>query len=452
MLVSSKPKLDAYQPVDGLACLFLDFNSYFASVEQHDRPELIGRPVIVTPLQSEHTGAIAASYEAKAYGITRGTKVCDARELYPDIAIMPARHDRYVQIHKLLMAEIERHIPLKKIYSIDEAAFRLSRSERNPALAIETARRIKKGIAENIGPALRASIGLAPSGLLAKLAAERVKPDGLTVLELKDLPHKLADMPLTDIPGVGSGVAARLAAAGITTFTALWNLQPKQARAVWGSVMGERFWYGLHGYDVHEEPTKKSMIGHSRVLTRGHEMPDQARIVARALLLKAASRLRHYKMHAGGLSLSVRLRPEGRWEGARRFSYSQDSFCFLKELDDLWEAFLCNRRREGAMPRIGGVTVYLHRLAEADDVKMQQGDLFAEVGNSVEDQNRGRLWRLIDQINADPKDKFRKLGRNAPLAPYRKHVGLASQSGLDLNYLGAKIAFSRVPEEAEFLY
>ena len=81
----------AFRPSDGLAYLFLDFNAYFASVEQHDHPELMGRPVIVTPLASEHTGAIAASYEAKAFGIKRGTKVRDARELCPDIAVMPAR-------------------------------------------------------------------------------------------------------------------------------------------------------------------------------------------------------------------------------------------------------------------------------------------------------------------------------------------------------------------------
>ena len=258
----------AYRPVDGLAYLFLDFNAYFASVEQHDRPELRGRPVIVTPLASEHTGAIAASYEAKAYGIKRGTTVKEARALCPDIAVRPARHDRYVEVHKRLMAEIERHLPLVKIYSIDEAAFRLSRSERDRNLAMETARRVKRGIAENVGPALKASVGLAPSKLLAKLAAERVKPDGLTVLELSDLPEKLADIPLTDIPGVGRGVEARLAKSGVTDFVMLWNLEPKRARAIWGSVAGERFWYGLHGYDTHEPATKKSMIGHSRVLTR----------------------------------------------------------------------------------------------------------------------------------------------------------------------------------------
>lgn len=447
----------AFRPSDGLAYLFLDFNAYFASVEQHDRPDLMGRPVIVTPLDSEHTGAIAASYEAKAFGIKRGTKVRDARELCPDIAVMPARHDRYVQVHKLLMAEIQRHLPLFKVYSIDEAAFRLSRSERDVERALATARRIKRGIAENVGPALRASIGLAPSRLLAKLAAERVKPDGLTVLQLSDLPGKLADMPLTDIPGVGKGVAARLERSGIDNFEALWRLQPKRARAIWGSVAGERFWYALHGYEVDEPETKKSMIGHSRVLSREHEAPDKARLVGRALLLKAASRLRHYGMHARVLSMSLRLRPEGRWEDSRRFVASQDSFGFLKTFDDMWSGYLRHRGREAERMRIGGVTVYLHGLGKAEDASLRQRDLFTDEQVQETDEKRARLWRAIDLINSDPDAKLRRLGAADAEAPNagvsgRKHVMLASQSGVDLNYLGAKIAFSRVPEEAEFLY
>jgi DNA polymerase-4 len=309
-----------------------------------------------------------------------------------------------------------------------------------------------EGIAGNVGPALRASIGLAPTRLLAKLAAERVKPDGLTVLSIEDLPHCLEDIPLTDIPGVGAGVATRLARAGVDDFLGLWNLEPKQARAVWGSVMGERFWYGLHGFETVEEPTKKSMIGHSRVLAREHEPPAKARIVARALLLKAASRLRHYDLFANTLSLSIRLRPDGGWQSARQFRHTKDSYLFLKMLDELWNEFLRQRRREGGSGRIGGVTVYLHGLAKPGDGVINQLDLFDAPLRKIEDGRRADLWKAIDTINSDPEAKFRRLGAATASGEHKRHIALASQSGLALNYLGAKIAFSRVPEEAEFLY
>ncbi|GAB4517119.1 MAG: hypothetical protein Kow00133_01320 [Amphiplicatus sp.] len=441
-----------YRPNAGLRYLFIDFNAYFAAVEQHDRPELFGKPVVVAPLASEHSGAIAVSYEARAFGIRRGTPIRDARRLCPGLAVAPARHDRYVAIHKRLMAEIGRHLPLVKVYSIDEAAFRLSRCEEEPQAALAVARAIKRGIAENVGRAFRASVGLAPSRLLAKLAAEREKPDGLTVLEMADLPRRLADMALEDIPGVGPGVAARLARAGVRDFLALWRLQPKQARAIWGSVQGERFWYALHGYEVDEPETKKSMIGHSRVLSREHEGPPEARVVGRALLLKAASRLRHYGLYAGALTLNVRLRPEGRWEGTRRFPPAQDSFRFLKVFDGLWASFE-EAVRAGARrpPRCGGVTVYLHGLAPESAAALGQLDLFAPPDPAAD--RRARLWAAIDRINADLEHKFERLGGGAKAGERRRrYVTLARQLGLDLDYLGAKIAFSRVPEEAEFLY
>lgn len=451
--MAALPNSLAYGPNKGLRYLFIDFNAFFAAVEQHDRPDLRGRPVIVAPLASEHTGAIAVSYEARPYGIKRGTTVRDARQLCPGIAVMPARHDRYVQVHKLLMTEIERHLPLLKVYSIDEAAFRLNPSEATACAALPVAQAVRKGIAENVGASLRASIGLAPTRLLAKLAAESQKPDGLTVIAADDLPEKLLNIPLTDIPGIGPSMGNRLLEAGIRDFQALWLLQPKQARAIWRSVQGERFWYALHGYEIDEPETKKSMIGHSRVLSNEHERPDGARVVARALLLKAASRLRHHNLHASTLSVSVRLRPEGHWEGACRFPFSQNSFRFLKSFDSLWEAFFATQSKQGRgrSPRCGAVTVYLHGLAAEGDTKLAQADLFTPASEG--DDREARLWRAIDLINSDPEKKFHRLGgATAEEAGVHRHITLARQHGLNLNYLGAKIAFSRVPEEAEFLY
>jgi len=237
--------------------LFIDFNAYFASVEQHDDPALMGCPVLVAPLKSEYTSAIAVSYEARHYGIRRGTSVREARHLCPEIAVRYARHDRYVAVHREIMAELDRHLPLKKIYSIDEAAFHVGAAEQTLLGARKMAKQIKAGLSANVGPALRSSIGVAASPLLAKLAAESHKPDGITLLPTSDLPRRFAKMDVCEIPGVGRGVKERLVKAGVHTFTDLWNIAPKQARAIWGSVQGERFWYQLHGYETEEPPVKK---------------------------------------------------------------------------------------------------------------------------------------------------------------------------------------------------
>ncbi|WP_306250135.1 hypothetical protein [Parvularcula sp. IMCC14364] len=445
-----------------LKYLFIDFNAYFAAVEQNDDRAAQGRPLIVVPLKSEHTSAIAASYEARKFGINRGTSVREARQLCPGIIIRHARHDRYVQVHKKLKEEVERHLPITKVYSIDEWACRLAPSEtaRGPALAI--GRQVQQGILENIGPSMRSSIGLAPSRLLAKLAAESHKPDGLTALESSDLPHTLEDIRLSKIPGIGPGILKRLERAGVTDFMGVWNLQPKQARRIWGSVQGERFWYSLHGHEVYEDDApQKSMIGHSRVLGGEHETAAGARIVVTALLMKAASRLRHYDRFAGALTVNIRMRagrhgPGGRWGGTRRFALSQDTYGFLDAVDDLWRGLEQQRdtlRDGNGGGRFGNVSVFLHDLAVAGDAKVMQGDLFTGQSATSRQESREKLWTALDEMNADLEKRMAKLGGAARMRPSTgRYVTLASQMGLDLNYLGAKIAFSRVPEEAEFLF
>jgi len=447
--------------------LFIDFNAYFASVEQHDDPSLRGRPVLVAPLKSEYTSAIAVSYEARPFGIRRGTRVRDARHLCPDIAIRYARHDRYVQVHHDIMAELNRHLPLEKVYSVDEAAFKLSSREQTPAKARLLALTIKKELADNVGPALRSSIGIAPSPLLAKLAAESQKPDGLTILSTDELPHHFRDIQLTDIPGVGAGIYARLQRAGINTFEALWAISPKQARAIWGSVQGERFWYQFHGFETEDLPVTKSMIGHSRVLSKGYNHPDTARIVARALLLKAARRLRHHELYASAITLSIKQRnPNGdhynREEASCRFNPAQDSFLFLTKLHILWDRILARLTHIAMCTHdrlsLSSVTIYLHDFSQRGDSKQAQGDLFEPVADRQKREQRARLWRAIDTLNADKDGRIAKLGHSKKLRKdqepslSRRHVMLARQQGLNLDYLGNKIAFSRVPDEEEFLH
>ena len=173
---------DLFAPAQRLRWLFFDLNSFFASVEQQERPELRGRPVAVVPSATDRTCAIAASYEAKAHGIKTGTKIYDAKTLCPDLVCVLARHDVYVDYHARVFAEVARHIPVDKVCSIDEGACRLSPPDQNAAAATTLAHQIKAGLKACIGPFVRCSIGIAPNMFLAKVATGMEKPDGLTIL------------------------------------------------------------------------------------------------------------------------------------------------------------------------------------------------------------------------------------------------------------------------------
>src|SRR5579864_4335998 len=112
-----------------LRWLYVDFNSYFASVEQQLRPELRGKPIAVLPVMTDSTCAIAASYEAKAFGIRTGTPIYEAKQMCPGLICVIGKHERYVEFHHRIREEVGNHIPIDVVASIDEVACRLMDNE-----------------------------------------------------------------------------------------------------------------------------------------------------------------------------------------------------------------------------------------------------------------------------------------------------------------------------------
>lgn len=411
-----------------LKWLFLDLNSYFASVEQQEDEALRGKPVIVVPLMSDATCAIAVSYEAKAFGIRTGTRVGEARRLCPGLICVPARHDVYVDYHHRIVEEIETHMHVTKVCSIDEVACELMGPERRPENAVALAKRIKAGVASRVGPCLRSSIGLAPSQLLAKIASDLEKPDGLTVLGADRLPDPLFSLRLTDLPGIGVNMERRLTSAGIGSVRQLWGLTPNRARAAWGSIEGERFWYGLHGIDPPEIATRRGSVGHSHVLGPELRAPEQAFGVVRRLLAKAASRLRRMGYRASAMTLSARMEDRRKLAAELRFAPTADSFTLLRALDMARKSMM----GDAAGRRIRKIGVTLSGLTPLAE---EQPDLFGWTPASEENPRRLQLSAALDRLNA-------RYGRDT--------VSIGALPGVP-RYTGAKVAFNRIPDRAEFL-
>jgi DNA polymerase-4 len=413
---------------DALRWLFLDLNSFFASVEQNDNPALRGKPVAVLPLLSDATCCIAASYEAKAYGIKTGTPVWEAKQRCPGITLISGRHDRYVEYHHRIIAEVERHIPVTEVCSIDEVACRLDCAERDPVIAADLAARIKQGLHKNIGPSIRCSIGVAPSKLLAKIGTDLQKPDGLVFFHPTQLPGRLLELELTDLPGISDGIAVRLARGGISTMAGFWHLDPRQARRLWGSVAGERYWYALHGYDFPEFDTERSSVSHSQVLAPEVRAWREARLVGRRLTQKAASRLRRMNLLAGCFGLSVRGVSGQRWAAEIPIAPGSDNFVALAAFEQLWhEAGHALRQ-----PQLKKVGIWLTHLSTPDTV---QPDLFTPASVQQAQQLRAELSASMDKLN-------KKYGRDTVL------VGLSAKKLA--HYTGTKVAFTRIPDMEEF--
>ena len=349
-----RPKPHADSRSDAGPCLnwlFVDLNSYFASVEQQDRPELRGEPVGVVPMLADTTCCIAASYEAKACGVKTGTIVADAKRMCPGIVLVEARHELYVDYHHRIVNAVESCLPVTAILSIDEMACRLMGRERPLLAALELARRVKARIQEHAGPMLRSSVGLATNRYLAKVASDMEKPDGLVALTLDLLPEALRRLTLRDLPGIGVQTEKRLNQKGIHTMDDLLALGSEQTGQLWGSVWGERLCHWLKGedFDMSETEHLKS-ISHSHVLAPEMRTAERAWAVAHKLLHKAAMRLRSHKLWASNIGLAVGFSvPRGQnapvsrfgvptrgWHSEIRLSECQDSPTLIAALTRLW--------------------------------------------------------------------------------------------------------------------
>jgi DNA polymerase-4 len=408
----------------------VDFNSYFASVEQQLNPALRGKPVAVVPVNTDSTCAIAASYEAKAFGVKTGTPIYEARKMCPGLICVLGRHDHYVEFHERILDEIDRHIPVTAVCSIDEMACGLMKNEYSVARSTEIAKSIKAGLAKNVGEYVRCSIGIAPNKYLAKVATDLQKPDGLTILQPQDF-GRLLELKLRDLPGIGANIEKRLNNAGIYDMQKLMSLQPKHMRAVWGNLWGEKMWYYLRGYEIPDEETKRSSIGHSHVLAPEMRPPAQAWIIAQRLASKCAARLRRMEYFAGAFSLSLRLESGERFGLEARIPHAQDSFTFLELLQDMWHSILM----ESGSRRIKKISITLSGLVPKGQV---QPDLFASIDKPAEKKRakNEEISKAMDKLN-------QKFGKDTVM------VGMTAQQGKA--FTGTKIAFTRIPDIEEFV-
>jgi DNA polymerase-4 len=319
--------------------LFVDMNAYFASVEQHDRPEWRGRPVAVVPVDASTTCCLAASYQAKRFGVKTGMPVWRARQVCPGLVLALSRPERYVEIHKQIVKAVGRCVPVSAVMSIDEMACSLMGAEREPEKAVKIAEAIKAELRRSVGEVLTCSIGVAPNVMLAKVAGDMHKPDGLTVIRQDELPAKLYPLQITDFPGIGPRMGKRFARYGITSTEQLVALTERQLAVVWGSrVHAERWFHLLRGEDVPAVPTRRRTVGHSHVLPPALRTPDGARGVLVRLIHKACARLRSIDYWAGAMAVGVRYRDGGKWHTACQLPHCQDTLNWLLAFGRLWES------------------------------------------------------------------------------------------------------------------
>jgi DNA polymerase-4 len=369
-----------------LNALYVDFNSYFASVEQQLRPELRGKPIGVLAVLAETTCCIAASYEAKAFGIKTGTGVRDARKLCPDMIFVQARPPLYVEFHHKLIEIVESCTHVEKVLSIDEMVCKLTGSQQVPENALKLAAKIKREITKQAGDFIKCSIGIAPNTFLAKVASNMQKPDGCVLIEQHELPHRLYGLQLRDLNGIGRQMEARLNRYKITDVEQLYAANRNQLQTAWGSIEGERMYDKLRGIEPYYVKNVRSSLGHSHVMPPEQRNFNGVRAVLHRLLQKAGMRMRSYELLASRISVKVKFRNQPSWNLESAISPTDSTV----RLTEALEVFLKNYPNTKHEPYAVGVS--FSGLMTADEVAR---DLF-----QVEPlENEKKLNKAIDTLN-----------------------------------------------------
>ena len=229
----------------------LDMDAFFAAVEERDHPELRGRPIVVgaDPAGGKGRGVVAtANYPAREYGIHSAMPISQAwkaaeaarRRGQPATAFVRGSHRRYSEVSDRIMAIVRRHAPVVEAASIDEAYFDLSFAG-SLTRAADICRQIKREIKEE--EQLTGSIGLGPNKLIAKIASDFHKPDGLTVVTEEEAENFLAPLPVRKIPGIGPKTEQSLARLGIKLVRDLKRFSVDELQELfgkWGPGLYER--------------------------------------------------------------------------------------------------------------------------------------------------------------------------------------------------------------------
>ncbi len=290
-------------PPPPLTILHVDMDAFYASVEVRDNPSLEGLPVCVGGPAASRGVIAAASYEARRFGVHSAMATAVARRMCPDLVLLPPDFDKYTAVSREVMAIFRRYTPTVEPLSLDEAFLDVSGSERLFGDAEQIGRRIKDDILRETS--LVASVGVAPTKFLAKLASDLDKPDGFRVIRHGEERAVLDPLPVSKIFGVGPRSAKRLQGMGVRT---IGDLASRPRRVVARQFGASAIWIHdlAHGIDPRRVTPRREEKSHGMERTFAEDISDQEEL--RALLMSFSEEVAFHLRDKGLRGKTVTLK------------------------------------------------------------------------------------------------------------------------------------------------
>lgn len=293
--------------MDHRTILHVDMNAFFASIEQQSNPDLRGKPIAVIG-SSGRTVITTASYEARAFGVKTGMNTWQARQKCPHLIFVVGNNRKYTHTSSEIIKLMFQYTPLVEVFSIDEAFLDVAGSFGLFGSAERIAYLLKAEIRHRFG--LTCSVGIAPNKLLAKLASDMKKPDGLTVIAPDQVSSVLENLPIKELCGIGKNTERQLNLLGIRTCGELGRYPVDTLKRKFG-VIGERLHFMGLGHDDSpvvpaEEAEEVKSVGHSMTLDRDIEDRRQIQKYLLQLSEMVGRRARRYNVWGKTVTLSIR--------------------------------------------------------------------------------------------------------------------------------------------------
>lgn len=365
----------------GATILHVDLDAFFAAVEQHDHPDLGGRPVVVGGDPRGRGVVSAASYEARAFGVRSAMPLRTAAALCPHAVFLPVRGARYAEVSGQVMAILRRFSPVVEQVSIDEAFLDVAGTQALHGAPEQVGAAIREAIRSEVG--LGASVGVATSRLVAKIASDLRKPDALVVVPAGTEATFLDPLPIARLWGVGEKTRAVLADHGVRTIGDLARLPPdvlQRRLGEHGATLAERA-RGIDPTPVAPDTDAKS-VSHEHTFEHDTRDPEMIERSLLALSEGVASRLRAGRLRAS--TIAVRVRDSGFVTHSRQVTLQDPT----DQADDVYHVALALAR-----PLVRGIRVRLLGVAASGLTERAQLSLFA-----ADEDRRRRASTATDEI------------------------------------------------------
>lgn len=371
--------------------LHVDMDAFFAAVEQRDRPELKGVPVVVGAPPDKRGVVSTCSYAARAFGIRSAMPSREAWRRCPHAVFLPPDFPRYEAASARIFSILSRFSPWVEPLSIDEAFMDVTGSRALFGTGEEIGRQIRAAIRDEVG--LTASVGVAHNKFLAKLASEQAKPDGLRVVPVaRDAVIQfLAPLPVGALWGVGRVTAATLEAAGWRRIVDIQRAEPSRLRQILGPALAAHLSALAVGDDAREVETEfeEKSLSREQTFEEDCRNPDVARDALKNLADDVGRRLREHGRHATAARIKVR------WADFRTITRQA---AFESAVCDDFALRAMALRLFGALSVAQPVRLIGFGVMGLRTGPCEQLSLFDATAGSSTREKRERLCRAVDQL------------------------------------------------------